>query len=674
MCTAVAENKYMQTVPMGHRKEFAQFFTPVEIAQFMSKWILQNGSVHSILEPAFGLGIFSRALLEKKTDLQITGYDIDPQIFQSAQSLFTERENVSLVLQDYLQSDWEKKYDGIICNPPYLKFHNYDNTTATALIKDKLGYALSGFTNLYAIFLLKSINQLKENGRCAYIVPSEFMNSDYGVAVKKYLIESKKLRHIIVFDFEKDVFEDAITTACILLCSNDPSNESVSFSCIKTENQLDELEENLYSTSYTFSTDIPYATLDQSVKWRNYYAGATKQTFHNLVPFATYAKVTRGIATGANSYFSFSQKKATEYHIPESSLLPCVCHCTDIKGHFFDNTNFDKLLAENKSVFLFNGQNNSEDENVRKYIKLGEEQEVHKKFLTASRSPWYALEKRLPPQIWVTVFNREGLRFIRNTSKATNLTTFHSIYINDSHKQYVDLLYAYLLTNTAHLIFDENRREYGNGLKKFEPNDLNSGKILDISIITKADQKHILDYLNQYKQGDTKAISKIDKIIQTYVISSISMDIQIMEDKGISCAKILKQYPDEIVSNTPSEDNNLDYRKNLLVSLVKTDNFEFFLDGTAKSYYTGKKFPTTVALNKLYYFMPYMKGLGVRDLYLIKIARVGTRKEGQPNNDPNDFRLVFEIEFIKQLFPDYKKVHLDIWQTFKDTTLGEMIE
>ena len=110
-----------------------------------------------------------------------------------------------------------------------------------------------------------------------------------------------------------------------------------------------------------------------------------------------------------------------------------------------------------------------------------------------------------------------------------------------------------------------------------------------------------------------------------------------------------------------------------MISLVKADNFELFLDGSAKSYYTGKKFPSTIALNKLYYFMPYMKGLGVRDLYLIKIARVGTRKEGQPDNDPNDFRLIFEIDFIKQLFQDYQKVHLDIWQTFKDTTLADIL-
>lgn len=137
------------------------------------------------------------------------------------------------------------------------------------------------------------------------------------------------------------------------------------------------------------------------------------------------------------------------------------------------------------------------------------------------------------------------------------------------------------------------------------------------------------------------------------------------------------QYPDEIVNNTIVEqlpkDAELKLDKNLLVSLVKADNMEQYLDQSAKIYYTGKKFPATVALNKLYYFMPYIKGKGIKDLYFIKIARVGTRKEGQPDNDPNDLRLVFEIEFVKQLFEDYKKVHLDIWQTFKDTILDKVI-
>lgn len=146
--------------------------------------------------------------------------------------------------------------------------------------------------------------------------------------------------------------------------------------------------------------------------------------------------------------------------------------------------------------------------------------------------------------------------------------------------------------------------------------------------------------------------------------------------KAVDFLQLKEEYPETVVTNSVLDfvsNIELDTTKNLLVSLVKNDNIEHFLDGSAKIYYTGKKFPSTVALNKLYYFMPYLKSKGVRDLYYIKIARVGTRKEGQPDNDPNDLRLVFEVEFVKQLFEDYKMVHLDIWETYKDTTLEQLM-
>jgi len=71
--------------------------------------------------------------------------------------------------------------------------------------------------------------------------------------------------------------------------------------------------------------------------------------------------------------------------------------------------------------------------------------------------------------------------------------------------------------------------------------------------------------------------------------------------------------------------------------------------------------------------MPYLKGKGIRDLYLIKIARVGNRKEGQEGEDKNDFRLVFEMEFVKQLFEEYKPIELKIWRTFTYTTMEEIL-
>lgn len=146
--------------------------------------------------------------------------------------------------------------------------------------------------------------------------------------------------------------------------------------------------------------------------------------------------------------------------------------------------------------------------------------------------------------------------------------------------------------------------------------------------------------------------------------------------KQVSVKKIAEQYPDTIVRNKPTvikKGVDVNLTKNVLISLVKSDTVAYYDDQSARIYYTGKRFPSTVALNKLYYFMPYIKGKGIRDLYYIKIARVGTKQEVHPECDDNDFRLVFEIEFVKQLFTDYQPVHLNIWRTFTDTTMARLI-
>lgn len=150
---------------------------------------------------------------------------------------------------------------------------------------------------------------------------------------------------------------------------------------------------------------------------------------------------------------------------------------------------------------------------------------------------------------------------------------------------------------------------------------------------------------------------------------------------------VLQRYPEYIVENDVAREDFAEYNseeephdnivraaKNVLVCNVKPDNEKCFIDQSAEKYYTGKRFPSTVELGKLYYFMPYIKRKGIRDLYLIKKARVGTRKEGQPDNDPTDFRLVFEIVFIKELFNDYQPIDLKIWRTFTDTTIYNLLK
>ena len=134
---------------------------------------------------------------------------------------------------------------------------------------------------------------------------------------------------------------------------------------------------------------------------------------------------------------------------------------------------------------------------------------------------------------------------------------------------------------------------------------------------------------------------------------------------------------EELVVNKPKKTFKLDSAKRLLIGLVKKDNEEYFLNQEpSKCYYTGNvgTFPSTIALNRLYYFMPYIKSKGVRDIYLIKIVRVGSKTEIRPEvEDHKAPRLVFELEYLESL-SEYKMINLNFQRAFTDTFLGRVLD
>lgn len=71
--------------------------------------------------------------------------------------------------------------------------------------------------------------------------------------------------------------------------------------------------------------------------------------------------------------------------------------------------------------------------------------------------------------------------------------------------------------------------------------------------------------------------------------------------------------------------------------------------------------------------MPYIKGEGIRDLYLIKVARVGTKAEIHPESNDLESRLVFELEYLESL-PEYTHINLNIFRTYRDTLLGRVFK
>ena len=70
--------------------------------------------------------------------------------------------------------------------------------------------------------------------------------------------------------------------------------------------------------------------------------------------------------------------------------------------------------------------------------------------------------------------------------------------------------------------------------------------------------------------------------------------------------------------------------------------------------------------------MPYFKGIGVKDIYLIKIARIGNKAEIRDDSTDTDPRLIFELEYVGSLNKN-KLIQLNIYRTYRWTILGSVL-
>ncbi len=501
--------KYYQKTNISYLKNNGQIFTPIYIANFMTDWVLKaqqfmSGDKGKILDPALGLGVFFQSIIGLKygckelssKHIEIYGIEKDQNLYDKSAELYSDYVNIFLQNRDYLL-DWNSKidsdhqYDGIICNPPYLIYKKFNNNKYLSLFEEKMNVSLSGFTNLCMLFLLKSLTELKKGGRMAYIVPSEFMNADYGKEIKKIIKEYGFLRKVIILNY--NLFEVNTTSSILLFSNEDNNNSQVQFINVNNKEEFLSLDDNIYNQSNSI---VLNKELDYTSKWRFYYQRTHSSNYQNLVKLSEYAKVLRGIATGANDFFLFNESRKNEYQIDDKYLLPCISRSSYINSYYINNKIYKHLVREDKKVFLLDAANKEQNQSLKKYIKYGEKMGYDQRYLTKNRKPWYKLEDKPPAPILAKVFNRKGLQFFINDVNLYNLTAFHSVYIKS--EEFSKLLKAYLLSDIACKIIEDNRREYGDGLNKFEPNDLNNSLVLDLKIINKTDQEEIFNLYDTY--------------------------------------------------------------------------------------------------------------------------------------------------------------------------------
>lgn len=187
-------------------------------------------------------------------------------------------------------------------------------------------------------------------------------------------------------------------------------------------------------------------------------------------------------------------------------------------------------------------------------------------------------------------------------------------------------------------------------------------------------------------ESNDVAVSKFYKTIKEVNIGAFPL-----RPKDVENRKLLENFIDELIHTKsyetiahviPQKGAYVEVGNRVLIGLVKENNrlFQAFMDGTATLYYSGKQFPTTIALQDLHFFMPYIKGKGIRDVYEIVKVRTITGKEAKQTDeddaDSKALRLAFELRYVRKQYAEFQPIDTTkmIVHTFVDTTFDKLDE
>lgn len=469
------------------RNRLGQFATPSPLARDIlehAKIFLPPGSPVRFFDPALGSGAFYAALKSVFAPQSIehaAAFEIDPHYGKPAQDLW-EKHGLHLTHGDFTKAEPESRYNLIICNPPYVRHHHLRGNDKTRLRERSLtatGCQASGLAGLYVHFLLQAHAWMAPGAIAGWLIPSEFMDVNYGRVVKEYLLEKVTLLQIHRFSPDDIQFSDALVSSAIVWIKNEAPAPD--------HQPLFTFGGPLSSPHKTKAVNVK--DLAAEAKWSRFPVHEVRELVSGTLQLGEFFSIKRGLATGANKFFVLSEKQVRERKIPSTALRPILPSPRYVKD--------DEILAdsdglptnENHRLFLLDPKMN-EDEirrdhpTLAAYLDEGKELGVHEGYLCRGRKRWYDQEQRGPAPIVCTYMGRSDtksgrpFRFVRNHSQATVANTYLAMYPKPELEKrlsqdpsLMDRIWRQLNRISTEVLLGEGR-VYGGGLHKLEPREL----------------------------------------------------------------------------------------------------------------------------------------------------------------------------------------------------------
>ena len=484
------------------RNVLGQFATPTRLAQDIvahAANLLGKSESIQFLDPGIGTGSFYsalRAVVPARRMTAAEGYEIDAHYGLPARKLWA-RTKLKIHLEDFTAANPPasntERFNLVVCNPPYVRHHHILNGEKVRLqhaSEEACGVRIAGLAGLYCYFLALSHPWMRDGGIAAWLIPSEFMDVNYGNAVKRYLLGQVHLLRIHRFDPNDVQFGDALVSSAIVFFRKEapPKSHAVEFTFGGTIAKPE------------LSRTVPTGVLQTEPKWTRFPVSDIREKHDGLV-LGDLFKIKRGLATGNNQFFILTYEQIEGHELPWKFCIPILPSPRYLPSdHIKSDAKGNPILE--KRLFLLDCRL-PEDEVKERYPKLWKylligRPDVSDRYLCRHRKPWYRQEDRPATPFICTYLGRSDkkngrpFRFILNESQATAANVYLLLYPKPilanalaRTPSLANKVWEFLNSISPEHLLDEGR-VYGGGLHKLEPKELANvpaDKILELAHI-----------------------------------------------------------------------------------------------------------------------------------------------------------------------------------------------
>lgn len=465
------------------KRKKGQFWTPEWIALAMAEYVLYN-QPDVVFEPGVGAGAFFSAIKKRcvvvDANPKLMGCELYPEVLEEAKENGLSDEDLDkVVIGDFITLNFEGGFPAIISNPPYIRHHLLGKEykeILSKLTKEITGLSLDKRAGFHIYFLIKSLSLLEEGGRLSFIVPADTVEGVFSEKLWKWISCNFKIHSVIIFDGVTP-FPGVDTNPIILnIEKTKPEKMIIWVRCLKekTKDLLTGMSQSFDLTKGQWNDlDINKRELKEILKVG---LSRSKINLGEHVKLIDFAKVIRGIATGANDFFFLTKNDIEMLGIPLQFFVRAIGRTRDVPDKTITYDLLNELDEKGRPTYLLSlddGPTVKFPISLQDYLMEGVERGLPDRALLQTRKKWYKMETReRAPEFFFAYTGRRSTRFIRNYTDSVPLSGFLCVYPKISDEAFIDSLAKALADPRTRSYLKLVGKSYGGGAIKVEPRNL----------------------------------------------------------------------------------------------------------------------------------------------------------------------------------------------------------